>query len=209
MSGIQVVTKQVLNDKFPDNAGAHNSIYRGKYLGDTLTSAQQTAISNGTFDDMYIGDYWTIGGVNYRIAAFNYYYNAGDTALTDNHVTLVPDEELYDHVMNDSDTTDGGYTGSKMYTEGLDAAKATIDSAFGAANVVEHRKYLCNAVSDGEASGAAWTSSKVELMNEVMVYGCIVNGRSVSGETNRQVGVEKSQLPLFALKPDSANIGTT
>ena len=73
------------------NDGAHNAIYRGKYLGESATEAQYAAISAGTFDDLYIGDYWTIGGVNYRIAAFDYYLNSGDTACTAHHVVLVPD----------------------------------------------------------------------------------------------------------------------
>lgn len=47
-----------------NNAGAHNAIYRGKSLGSTVTTAQYAAIKAGTFDDLYIGDYWTIGGVN-------------------------------------------------------------------------------------------------------------------------------------------------
>ena len=64
-----------------NNAGAHNAIYRGKSLGSTVTTAQYAAIKAGTFDDLYIGDYWTIGGVNYRIAAFDYYLNSGDTLL--------------------------------------------------------------------------------------------------------------------------------
>ena len=195
--------------KFPDNAGAHNSIYRGKYLGDTYTAGQKAAIDAGTFEDLYIGDYWTIGGVNYRIAAFNYYYNTGDTELTDNHATIVPDSSLYNHVMNDTNTTGGGYTGSKMYTEGLDSAKSTIESAFGSANIVSHRKSFSNAVTNGQASGSAWATSKVELMTEFMVFGGIVVGRSVPGTTNRQVGVEKSQLPLFSLRPDIKNINTT
>ncbi len=199
-----VVTNTILTN----NAGAHNSIYRGKYLGDSLTAEQQTAISNGTFEDLYIGDYWTVNGVNYRIAAFDYYLGSGDTETTDHHVTLVPDEELYNHAMNDSNTTAGGYEGSKMYQEGLDSAKSTINSAF-SGHVLEHKKYLCNAVSDGEASGASWYDSTVELMTEVMVFGTIVAGRSEPGETNRQVGVEKSQLPLFALRPDIANIRQT
>ena len=55
------------------NAGVHNSIYRGKPLGSTVTAAQYAEIAAGTFKDLYIGDYWTIGGVNYRIAAFDYY----------------------------------------------------------------------------------------------------------------------------------------
>lgn len=41
------------------NAGFHNSIYRGKNLGTSVTSAQWAAIKAGTFDDMFIGDYWT------------------------------------------------------------------------------------------------------------------------------------------------------
>ena len=44
-----------------NNAGAHNAIYRGKSLGSTVTTAQYSAINAGTFDDLYIGDYWTIG----------------------------------------------------------------------------------------------------------------------------------------------------
>lgn len=93
----------------------------------------------GTFDDMYIGDYWVIGGVTYRIAAFDYYLRAGDTDMTTHHVTLVPDASMYNHVMNDTNITTGGYVGSKMYTEGLEQAKTTINTAFGAAHVLTHR----------------------------------------------------------------------
>ena len=45
------------------NAGSHNSIYRGKNLGSSVTQEQWNAIEAGTFDDLYIGDYWVIGGV--------------------------------------------------------------------------------------------------------------------------------------------------
>jgi len=40
-----------------NNAGAHNSIYRGISLGTSVTTAQWNAIAAGTFEDMYIGDY--------------------------------------------------------------------------------------------------------------------------------------------------------
>ncbi len=190
---------------FPDNAGAHNGIYRGKHLGNSVTSEQYAAISAGTFEDMYIGDYWTIGGANYRIAAFNYYYNVGDTATTVNHVTLVPDTILYTHVMNETDTTEGGYTGSKMYTEGLDQAKSTIKSAF-SGHVLKHRKLLSNVTTDGKASGWAWVDSEVDLMTEIMVYGSIVWGESTVGCSGYNIGEGKSRLPLFMLRPDSTNI---
>lgn len=191
---------------FPDNAGAHNSIYRGKFLGNEVTATQYTAISNGTFEDMYIGDYWTIDGINWRIACFDYYYNVGSPICTTHHVTLVPDTTLYTHVMNDTNTTDGGYVGSKMYISGLNQAKTIINTAFNG-HILNHRKFLCNAATDGEASGGDWFDSEVELMNEIMVYGSIVNGRATYGLYS--IGIEKTQLPLFALRPDIANIRTS
>lgn len=187
---------------FIDNPDAKNSIYRGKYLGDTVTAEQYTAISSGTFTDLYIGDYWTIGDVNWRIAAFNYYRNTGDTNVPGNHIVVVPDQLLYSHVMNDTNTTEGGYTGSKMYTEGLEEAKTIINNAF-PGHVLTFRAYLCNAVSNGEASAGGWFDSTVDLMNEIMVYGSVVNGAATYGLYN--IGSEKSQLPLFRLAPRFIN----
>ncbi|MDD6649880.1 MAG: hypothetical protein PUE87_07900 [Subdoligranulum variabile] len=185
------------------NDGAHNAIYRGKYLGTSVTEAQYAAISAGTFDDLYIGDYWTIGGVTYRIAAFDYYLRAGDTDMTTHHVTLVPDAPMYSHVMNDSNVTTGGYVGSKMYTTGLADAKTTINNAFGSTHILTHRQYLCNAVSNGKPSGGSWYDSTVELMTEQNVYGGKVFGAGNYGSTVPGLHtVDKSQYPLFAFRPD-------
>lgn len=183
------------------NAGAHNAIYRGKYLGESATAAQYAAISAGTFDDLYIGDYWTIGGINYRMAAFDYYLNFGDTACTDHHVVIVPDICLYNAVMNGTNTTNGGYVGSTMYTANLKQAKTTIKSAF-SGHVLKHRIYLTNAVANGRASDGAWCDSEVDLMCEQMVYGSgifspVSDGSSVPANHR----VEKSQLPLFQHEP--------
>lgn len=183
------------------NAGAHNAIYRGKFLGNSVTDEQYAAIAAGTFDDLYIGDYWTIGGVNYRIAAFDYYLNSGDTACTAHHVVLVPDTCLYNAVMNSTNTTTGGYVGSAMYKSDLKQAKTTIKSAF-SGHVLKHRIYLTNAVSNGCASAGAWVDSEVELMCEQMVYGSgifspVSNGSSIPYNYR----VEKTQLPLFQYEP--------
>ena len=185
------------------NAGFHNSVYRGKNLGAAVTDAQWTAIKNGTFEDLYIGDYWTIGDINYRIAAFDYYYKAGDTSCTTHHVVLVPDTNMYTHAMNDTNITDGAYVNSKMYAEGLTQAKTTITSAFGSAHILKHRQYLQNATSNGIATGGAWYDSTVELMTEQNVYGCKVFGNGINGTTfPNNYTIDKSQYPLFAFRPD-------
>ena len=78
-----------------NNAGSHNSIYRGMSLGTSVSAAQYASISAGTFKDMYIGDYWTINSVVWRIAAFDYYYNTGDENCTTHHVVIVPDTKRF------------------------------------------------------------------------------------------------------------------
>lgn len=203
--------RELINSKHDDlagrlnasGAGAHNAIYRGKYLGASVTAEQYAAIAAGTFDDLYIGDYWTISGVNYRIAAFDYYLTTGDTACNTHHVTVVPDASLYTHVMNDTNVTTGAYIGSKMYTEGLTQAKTTINTAFGEAHVLNHRQYLKNAVTDGYESGGSWYDSTVELMTEQNVYGCKVFGNCQNGAAlPASYTVDKSQYPLFTFRPD-------
>lgn len=184
-------------------AGSHNAVYRGKYLGSAVTSEQWAAIKDGSFTDLYIGDYWTIGDVNYRIAAFDYYYQTGDTSCTTHHVVIVPDTNMYTHCMNDTNVTTGAYVGSKMYTEGLDTAKTTINSAFGSAHILNHRQYLQNATTSGYASAASWYDSTVELMTEQNVYGCKIFGNCINGTAfPNNYTVDKSQYPLFAHRPD-------
>lgn len=184
-----------------NNAGAHNAIYRGKSLGSSVTTAQYNAIKAGTFEDLYIGDYWTIGGVNYRIAAFDYYLNSGDTNCTTHHAVLVPDTCLYNAQMNSSNVTTGGYVGSAMYTENLETAKTTIKNAF-SGHVLTHRIYLTNAVANGRASAAAWCDSEVDIMCEQMVYGSgIFSPVSDGSNVPTNYRVEKSQLPLFQHEP--------
>ena len=173
----------VLGMIIPNNAGAHNSIYRGKNLGTRVTEAQWAEIKAGTFRDLFIGDYWTISGVIWRIAAFDYYYNTGDTPCRTHHITLVPDAILYSYAMNDTNTTNGGYVGSKMYKEGLTQAKNYINTAFGEAHILKHRRYLCNAVTSGRPSGGAWYDSTVELMTEQTVYGGRIFGVGNSSTT--------------------------
>lgn len=192
-----------------NNAGYHNSIYRGISLGNTVTTAQYTSIKNGTFDDMYIGDYWTIDGVVYRIAGFDYWLNTGDEdhVCTDHHVLIVPDSVLDTKAMNDTAITSGGYKGSKMYTTYIPTIITTLESVFGQNHILTHREKLSNTVTSGNASAFAWVDSSVVIMNETMAYGSEVCSGRISGETNFNVGIDKTQLPLFRHDTTKLNIG--
>lgn len=201
--GLQADIDSVRN-VLADGAAAHNCIYRGKYLGTSVTAEQYAAISSGKFTDLYIGDYWVIKGVTYRIAAFDYYYNCGDTNFTKHHVVVVPDTTLYNAQMNTTNTTAGGYTGSAMYKSNLAQAKTTIKAAFGSAHVLTKRELLTNAVNGNTPSGWAWFDSDVELMNEVQVYGSVAWGAHDGNGYNVASG--DGQFPLFMFDRTKLNI---
>ena len=193
-----------LNSKsIGNNAGGHNSIFRGKNLGSSVSSSQWSAIQSGSFDDIFVGDYWAIGGVNWRIAALDYFYNTGDTAFTKHHAVIVPDTLLYTANMNDTNTTEGAYVNSKMRTENLEQAKTTIKNAFGASHVLSHRLCLSNATANGRASAGGWYDADVEIMTEHMAYGNGVFSPVSDGSSiPNNYRVEKTQLPLFVFRPD-------
>lgn len=182
-------------------ASGHRMIFRGKSLGTTVTVAQKTAIQNGTFDDLYLGDYWTINGVKWRIADFDYWYKCGDTAFEQHHLLIVPDTNLATAKINTSLVTTGGYVGSEMYKTTLPSIKSTIEASFPDL-VLSHREYLINAVTSGYPSAGAWTDSTVELMSELMVYGTHLYGPSGDGTTiPKRYTNSPRQLALFMVNP--------
>lgn len=184
-------------------AAFHNCIYRGKNLGTEVTADQYSSISSGSFYDMYIGDYWTINGVSYRIAGFNYFSKSGSTALNTNHLLMFPESSLLNSTkMNSTSTTAGGYKDTELRSTYLPQCLATVESAFGASHILEHYEYISNAVTDGVASGAEWVQTKIEIPTETMIAGTIVNGKAENANMN--IGNLWQQMPLAVFAPDIA-----
>ena len=179
----------------------HRMTFGGRNLGTAVTSAQLAAIRDGSFKGLLVGDYWVMGGVNWRIADINYWLHCGDTAFEKPHLVIVPDTCLYNAKMNDTNITEGGYVGSKMYTENLEQAKTTINSLF-VDMVLSHRELFTNAVANGKPTAGAWFDSTIDLMNESMVYGHREFTPANDGTTiPYNYTIDKSQLALFQIAP--------
>lgn len=185
------------------NAGAHNAIYRGKSLGGSVTDAQWAAIGAGTFGDLFIGDYWTIGGVNWRIAAFDYWINTQPVQA--HHVVIVPDSMLAYDKMNNAASTSGGYRGSDFRTGGnSNSARASaigaVERAFeGQSHILTYKDFLSSSVdANGQVIAVEYEDCTVELMNEIMVYGCHAVGEKTV-KNLQDYTVSMTQLPLFRL----------
>ena len=210
------------------NAGAHNSLYRGEDITDYFNSGKMsTAIANGSFDNIYPGDYIiksvTVNGTAYSnvkwiVGDLDYHLRRGDTQTTAHHVLMVPEGAIGTSYMNSSNVTTDGYIGSYMWTTTIPKYATGIANAFGASHVLSHRELLTNSVNaNGASSGYppssgcsnnwAWTSVTVNIMNEPMVYGAPVfssSGHDI-GECNTQIAAFRHNKSLSFVR--TANVG--
>ncbi len=180
----------------------HRLVFRGKNLGSAVTTEQLAAIQAGTFEGLWLGDYWVINGVNWRIVDFDYWYGKGDTKCAKHHVVIMPDSKLGNIQMNSTGTTAGGYIGSQAYTTNLTTAKSVAKAAFGNA-VLTHREYFTNAVTSGKPSGGSWVDSTIHLPNEIMMYG---HSRMAAPPSDTGTSItdtiDSTQLALFQVRPE-------
>ena len=189
------------DDIFPkyNSAYSHNCIYRGKDLTSYFDSGEMSNdIANGSFKDIYIGDYITksvtVDGTTYSDLKFvvmdlDYFWLSGNStdvsqALRTHHVVLMPTTHFGTAQMNETNTTEGGYLGSKMWTETIPKIVEGIENAFGADHIVEHYEALTNAMDATKTSKMTFpieekgmttnvenTLVKVNLANENQVFG--------------------------------------
>ena len=205
------------------NAGGHNSVFRGINLLSKYSLADIYAkIAAGTFEDLYIGDYFdiTITASGYAqetvrclIAGFDCYLYNGDTALTKHHAVIVPQNSFKTPAkMNETNTSEGGYAGSVLHTTEIPKYDEALGTVFGA-HLLMHRALLTNKISatgnsmagagfTGYASGWAWSDCKARLMTEIELY-----GSTVWSSSGYDTGTGKSQLPLFSLAPEYIRAG--
>ena len=172
----------------------HRNIFRGKHLGESITEEQLEVIRDGSFADLYVGDYWEINGVKYRIADVNYWKNVGypeSEKVQKPHILIVPDTVLGSGQMHTSNSTYGGYRNSEMKSTRLNNIAKTLPDTFKSL-LLTHRMF-----SDG-----AWINASVDLMSEVMVHGTYI----CTDNSNKQTS-DTQQLALFQLAPELKTIG--
>lgn len=207
------------------NAGSHNACYRENNLtwDENLSAAIKAGTFGGTYGgqwvDIYPGDRFTFNNVAYTyedeegsqqsatysgtwvVGGLDYRLRCGSAIdLTTHHLAVFPLTPLFNAQMNPTNTTEGGYMGSKMYTTHLKRAEAIVKACFGASHVIPYNILLTNAVTNGRVSGHAWVTRNIDLMSEPMVYGCyhFESGSTDGGTTiPYRYTIDKSQLPAF------------
>ena len=194
-------------ESWPDGAEAHNAMWGGRDITAAFNAGTVSAnIANGTFRDIFPGDYITkqvtipqvladdgttvlfAGGtytVNWVVADCDYWINKGDdpSIITRHHVAIVPQTPIFNANMNATNTTEGGYAGSRMYKETIPACATGIVNAFGSSHILTFHDGITNSVDTSHVSSGlpqftgtpGWwgemVSVQCNLMSEKMVYG--------------------------------------
>ena len=190
-----------------NNASFHNSIFRGKDITSYFTDGSlYNRIANGTFEDLFVGDYIIQNNITWRIAGFDIHLNKGDQPLITHHAVIVPDSNLTTEVMNWEGSTEGGYVGSLVYGTTLPSVLTDYITPVFGNHIIEYRAFLTNGINptgynssgtnDGCSNSCAWFSRKLDLMDECEVYGC-----PIWSSSGFDCGSAYTQLPLFALAP--------
>ena len=180
----------------------HNNIFRGKNLGTTFTSAHAQAISNGSFNDLFIGDYWTVGSNKFRIVDFNYYPSP---LISVPHIIVMPDKAIATAAMHSStsptniadvSTTDLWKVLNTTYT-------TPANTLFGTSHVhAKKTAYNANGVT-GSANEALFYVNKsyadanytATLPNEIQIFGTnIRRNRLAAGRGNDEQDAKRFQL---------------
>lgn len=199
----------------PDGAQTHNNIFRGWNLW-ALDSTHIANIQNGSFHDMFIGDYFSINGSTYVIAGINYKKGHGDNSPLGNHLVLMPldwsqtptqklaPDNSTTHYMNDTDTTAGGFAGSKLYKTYLPQIQTKLETDFGTHLMTFRTVVSTHVDGNGAPDQGKWCDAKVSIPNEVMIYGTTLNGNNKYNSWYN-IGDENRQLPLMRLDDAECN----
>ena len=227
-------------NKYIDAGIAHRrNTYRGKDITSYLTATGEdnlyTQISNGTFDDIYVGDYFTVDYAGtptvFLVADIDNYYGTGfddtlnqckivngDTNETANcfrlkkhHITIIPAKPILKTPMNATDTTEGGYTGSDMVKTTLVGVETNLKSTFDNhllqySNVLS-TKVDASRISSGLGSENSGASSEWSwhLRYVDLMSEPNVSGTSAFSSSGHDIGIDNRQYAIFQLKPEFIN----
>jgi hypothetical protein len=200
-------TKSMTTDiytRFTGDSFASGTVYYE--MGGTLTNRTWTETEDTTpqTGKIYATKTTKTENVQLMFAAFDYYYNVGNTALTTHHAVLIPRKYGFATTakMNSSNTTIGSYFNSDMHQIVLPCYAKALKTVLNN-HLLAYKTILPNAINastpsmagaglTGASSAWAWETVELQLMSEVQVYGSTVWSSSAY-----DVGCDNKLLPVF------------
>lgn len=177
-------------------------MWRGKYLGTSVTDDQYAGIAAGTFTGLFVGDYWILSNVVFRIVDLDYWLTIGDNPCVTHHIVVMPDSGISELPMQPTNATvsGDGYANCDMrrlLAEGYSGIYTPFNMLFGSTHLLNHRESLCNAINADIPVGSSWYDSTIEIPSEIMIFGY----RDMSPDSSSNDSSSTKQLSAFCNSP--------
>ena len=187
------------------NAQLHNSMYRGQNLG-SFNETFANDINNGTFNNMWVGDYFIVNNHTYKIAGFNYKCGHEENTTLANHLIMITDA-LSEQAMNSSNTTAGGFAGTNLFKNYFPQIESQLQTDFGN-HLLTFNSYLSTSIDgNGAPNNGQWYSLKACMCNSAMWWGSPSEYSNNANGTKYNIGDEDTQLPIMKLHTDEQGSG--
>ena len=181
----------------------HKNIIRGRNLGVRISPDQHKAITSGTFEGLWLGDYWFNNNMAWRIVDFNY-WNVNN-ALPTPHIVVMPDRPLYRQQMYDTTASStNSFWGSKVW-QNINGCDDYVIRVFDSNTIRLHVDSYQSQMNEGGGFVSPTIKSKsidprvkYIIPNEIMIYGARVAATSGIGSDGLHE-VSSRQLQLFAM----------
>ena len=167
------------------------------------TGNGKSEVAAGNFTNVRPGDYilGSSTGKKYWVVDLDYYYQHGSSSsFSKHHLTMMCAWNTGSKAMNSTNTTEGGYVGSEMYTTHVPNVISTYLTPDFGSNLLTFPCMLGNTMTSSTARGnglagattnRAWSDEQAILPGEVQVYGYQAYG------TAYDTGNHKHQLAMF------------
>ena len=171
----------------------HKSIFRSEHLGSSITPAQLTAIRNGTFNDLFVGDYWVINGFTFQIMDINYFPAAGA------HIVVVPSNVMVPSgvIFSESDSDKVNLINSEFVRTTLPVIVSRAGAAFGPANLKSFQVFTTKEIVAKEITQIEEYTTKAWMMTSMQLSGQETN--ALKSATTVKL---TPQFAGFRLRPD-------
>lgn len=201
-------TKSITTDIYTKFAGDafESGVTYYERSGDSLLNWTYTETEDAAYDSTktYYTKLTKTENVTLMFAAFDYYYQMGDTACATHHAILIPRNYGFATTskMNPTNTTVGGYYNTEMHQTTLPCYAKSLKTALNN-HLLSHRTILSNTVNTstpsmagagftGASTNWAWVTTELQLMTEQQVYGTRAWTSSAY-----DIGIDYRILPVF------------
>lgn len=177
---------------------SRNSFFRGKCIGGPYTAEQKRAIKYGSFEGMYVGDYWATKDYAFVIAGFDCLQNSTSSLLDNKHsltMFAVPYNKNKTFYMNGGESVENvSFLDTKLNTEVLPAILKDIEAFFGSSGIVT---MLCEFRDSTANNNVKLYGVNLTLPTQQQVFGTDILQQTPSINGVPQVFFVEGQLPFF------------